>query len=340
MLKLRIILPAIVIALPATIVCAAQVVRQSSTNVCRSSPGSPAPRGSHWYYRSHGQNQYCWYLGTAGMLVRSHGLPALSHVVSPSSAPQEEDAAGTTWSPAQMTPTPTPPMQSRPAVARPSGDTFLESLAGEQVPAIGFAGRWPDPSNSVNLHTRDPAGKSDSLAAGEAATDAAEPGPLPRPAVAVARAGMQQDSVGTANFSSVFVVGVLLLASLLFGGLFKLSRHFHGQALYLANEYEDMPAESDETAAGMPMPDGQHDAPTPTDPADDLKTSLQELMHDLRRADAASGLPLTGIAADLQRAIAARKVLRSFAPRAHLASKGLAQRKLLTSAILSRKRSF
>jgi hypothetical protein len=101
-----------------------------------------------------------------------------------------------------------------------------------------------------------------------------------------------------------------------------------------------MPAESDETSAGMPTPDGQHDALTPTDPADDLKTSLQELMHDLRRADAASGLPLTGAAADLQRAIAARNVLRSFAPRARLASKGVAQRKLLTSAILSRKRSF
>ncbi|HEY2527647.1 MAG TPA: hypothetical protein VGJ20_06790 [Xanthobacteraceae bacterium] len=156
---------------------------------------------------------------------------------------------------------------------------------------------------------------------------------------------MQQDSAGTANFSAAFVVGVLLLASLLFAGLFKLIRHLHGDTVGPANRYDDMPADSDETAARMPTPDEQNDdsvgqTPTPTDPAHDLKTSLQELMHDLRRAGAASDLPLTGVAADLQRAIAARNVLRSFAPRARLASKGVAQRKLSKSTILGRKRSF
>src|ERR1700756_50648 len=47
-------------------------VAESTAETCRSSPGSSAPPGLHWYYRvDRTNNRHCWYLHAQGAPVHS-----------------------------------------------------------------------------------------------------------------------------------------------------------------------------------------------------------------------------------------------------------------------------
>jgi hypothetical protein len=65
--------PAILIMpLAPTLATAQTRVAQPAADECRTKPDSPAPPGSHWYYRVNRTDQrQCWYLGAEGGKVRS-----------------------------------------------------------------------------------------------------------------------------------------------------------------------------------------------------------------------------------------------------------------------------
>src|SRR5246500_827291 len=75
-------------------------VAESTAETCRSSPGSSAPPGLHWYYRvDRANNRHCWYLHAQGMPVHSR-IDTASR-----SLDVQSDAAG---EPAWKTPPPQP----------------------------------------------------------------------------------------------------------------------------------------------------------------------------------------------------------------------------------------
>lgn len=299
------ILPSILVVLPATILLAGQASSGEPTaDECRIRPGTSTPQGTHWYYRvNRTDNRHCWYLSSQEVQVPSHARAAISQVASPSPTPQHENATSATDE--------APSAQMAPAQMTSAEAAFLEPPVREHVPVIDFAARWPDLPKSLDL-----AGYQ------RTATDTEQQKPRTLPVVEAE----QQDSAGQAPFGSVSLAGALAMGSLLLaGGVFKLARHPHQS--YLRDHWR--------TAAGRPGPHwhmhadfvktngprsagARHDdpvwrAPTPTDPTQDLKTSLRELMRDLQRA---------GVASDSH---------RSFVPLARQMPKGATDPKLSKS---------
>src|SRR5262249_45199332 len=108
------------------------------------------------------------------------------------------------------------------------------------------------------------------------------------------RAGLQPDS-DQAGIEAVSLIGAIAMVSLLVvGGILKLAGYLDDSLQRVLGRLGwRMFSDSDEKVGGNPAPQGPEDriarqAPTPTDPAHDLKTSLRELMQDLRRAGAAA----------------------------------------------------
>src|ERR1700756_1708450 len=62
-------------------------VAESTAETCRSSPGSSAPPGLHWYYRvDRANNRHCWYLHAQGLQTHS-----ITNVTSRDPASQDEN---------------------------------------------------------------------------------------------------------------------------------------------------------------------------------------------------------------------------------------------------------
>ena len=81
------ILPAILIIVPATVLVSVQAsLSEPAAEECKTSPGTNAPRGAHWYYRVNRAKQHCWYLG----VVDGH---AHAQAVTPATSTCRNDTA-------------------------------------------------------------------------------------------------------------------------------------------------------------------------------------------------------------------------------------------------------
>jgi hypothetical protein len=271
-------LAAILVVLPATILLTPRAgLTEPTDGACRTSPDTSAPQGTHWYYRVNpADKRHCWYLKSEGLEARSHVLGAMSYVPS-SPPPQQANAVGTDpVAPSQAMPTRTAPVQ---AVPEPSGEHT-------------FAVRWSDLSKSLDVDARKLAGMSTSPADKDLVVRTARQTPTTLPDVKGERAAPWHYPSEVVKIGSGFLLAALLMmVSLLFFGVWLIRRHYReaagAQALrrLMSGGFSGMaPLRS---VAGMQRDDGLSSGPMPTDPAIDLKKSLQELMCDLRRTDTA-----------------------------------------------------
>jgi hypothetical protein len=144
------ILPAILVAVSTIIWLAAEPsFGETAGDMCRTSPGTTAPQGLHWYYHiDRATKQHCWYLSSEGMHVHS-----LGSVASP--APSQHENTGE-----QVGTAPSDTVQTKaeqPAATQTAGAeaSSPEPVVSEQA-ALDFAARWPALPKSLDLDTRDP----------------------------------------------------------------------------------------------------------------------------------------------------------------------------------------
>jgi hypothetical protein len=273
------ILPAILIVVPATVLLTAQAsLSEPAAEECITRPTAITPRGAHWYYRLNRAKQHCWYLGKADGRANAS---AVTSATSTSTAPQREIAAEAPDAPAQAAPA---PVASEPAPP-------------EQELRTGFATRWPENlPNAEDLDQQEPAAMSNSYADGRGVTDATAQMPSKWPGFDADRA--RPASAGETALRYFSIAGMLAIPLLLVAGwAAKFSRRprrspirelWRTIASWLRPRRQVDFAEMAGIKPDVATTRGGFTprTPTPTDPAHDLKTSLAELMRDLRRAGA------------------------------------------------------
>jgi hypothetical protein len=295
------ILPAILIVVPVTVLLTAQAcLSEPAAEECISRPTAVTPRGAHWYYRINRAKQHCWYLGKAD--GRANASAVTSATPTSASAPQHGNAAE---APAADAPEATSPpvapaatafAPAAPAQAAPT-QAVSEPALSEQGPRIGFATRWPENlPNAEDLDQQEPAAISDSYAERHEATNPAAQMPSKWPGVEADRA--RAASAGEMALRYFTVAGTLAIPLLLAAGWgAKFARRPRrspirdwwrtmAERLRPRRHVDFAEMSGIKPAAETRRDDLDRRMPMPTDPAYDLKTSLAELMRDLRRAGA------------------------------------------------------
>ena len=283
------ILPAILILVPATVLVSVQAsLSEPATEECKASPGTNTPRGAHWHYHVNRAKQHCWYLG-----VDSH---AHAQAVTPAAASQNSnatEAAGPASAPAAPAATALAPMVA--AQNMPAPAAAAPALPGPPRGAE-FATRWPENlPNAEDLQQQEPTISSSYAEGREPIGQAPQmPSVPPGPSADRAPAG----SAGEVALRYFSILGVLAIPLLLAAGwAAKFARRPRRPIVREQRRMTAMPLSprrhlfGDELIGVAPLVVDRHgDAdghtPMPTDPAYDLKTSLAELMRDLRRAGA------------------------------------------------------
>ncbi len=280
------ILSAVLVVVPAALLLTARVgLSEPQAQECRANPGSSTPRGGHWYYRiNHADKQRCWYLGPVD--ARSSGRGTASLISTPVPVPQKKsvsEAAPSTSS--QGTPEENASRQFVAAQAAPTEIAFLRSSPRTHEGRMGFGARWPEnlpdaqDVSGQDSESTEPSSPSNSYA--ESRTELGAPArmPLRWPVVDADDAG--QISAIETVLRSFSIAGGLLMVALLVGGW--------AAGAIAARVGPRRRVDFAEATGGTPAatPYGPERAGVPTDPAQDLKTSLAELMHDLHRAEAA-----------------------------------------------------
>ena len=292
------ILPAILIVVPVTVLLTAQAcLSEPAAEECVSRPTAITPRGAHWYYRINRAKQHCWYLGKADGRVNASAVT--SATPTSASAPQNGNAAE---APAAEAPEATSPAVAPAAAAFALAQAAPTQAASEPAlpepgPRIGFATRWPENlPNAEDLDQQEPAAISDSYAERHEATNAAAQMPSKWPGVDGDRA--RAASAGETALRYFTIAGTLAIPLLLVAGWgAKFARRPRRSLIRdrwrtLAERLRPRRHVDFAEMAGIkPADETRRDdldgrMPMPTDPAYDLKTSLAELMRDLRRAGA------------------------------------------------------
>ena len=171
----KMFVPASLIIALATVVLGAQAsVAEPAADECKTTPGSSAPPGQHWYYRVNRSDQrHCWYLGAESTKVRAQTREKAS---SSPAQPAREEASETTRT------MPPPPMEILQAPSVPTASSERPAAAEVARPSLDLP-QAPDPT------PRQPATASNASAPG--ATDAQEEMPLVWPVLTEAeRAGL------------------------------------------------------------------------------------------------------------------------------------------------------
>jgi hypothetical protein len=163
------ILSSFLVLVSATIVLTSHSsIAGSTADECRSTPGTSAPSGLHWYYRvDRTNNRHCWYL-------HSQGLQTHSQTNGTSRDSQDENAAAQVGqAPLRIATIQPAPAERRDMLRTPSETPMLEASAGEH-PGLEFSARWIDLPRSIDLNTRKLTAGSNSYAAETAAANAGE----------------------------------------------------------------------------------------------------------------------------------------------------------------------
>jgi hypothetical protein len=199
----------LIMALVAVLLDAQTSGAEPAADECKTTPGSSAPPGQHWYYRTNRSDQrHCWYLGAEGTKVRAQTREKAS---SSPARPAREEASETT-------PIMPPPMEVIQTPSVPAASSERPAAAEFAQPSLDLP-QAPDPT------PREPA--TATTASAPAATDAQEEMPLVWPVLTEAeRAGLPDSARESAPWSVFDVAGVALLvagALLVVGALFKLA---------------------------------------------------------------------------------------------------------------------
>lgn len=169
---------------------------------CKTTPGSSAPPGQHWYYRINRSDQrHCWYLGAEGTKVRAQTRERAS----PPSRTAREEASETT-------PTMPPPMEVVQTPSAPPASSQPPAAPDFVQPARDLA-QAPDPT------PREPAITSNASApAATEAHEAQEEMPLVWPILTDAERAPSRDAARGYGAWSTFLIagGALLIVASLF----------------------------------------------------------------------------------------------------------------------------
>ena len=200
--RMMFFVPAILIMpLASTLATAQTSVAEPAAEECKVKPDSPAPSGSHWYYRVNRTDQrHCWYLGPEGRKVRSQA---------------REDAA-----PARTPARENPPEITRtmPAQMEPAQRTAAETTSAQQPAAADYV--WPtfDPPKAPDPDAHQGTTTSNNDKQGQASTDAQEE--MIWPVLTEAERAALPDTE-SAPWSAFLVAALALLFA---GAIFKLAR--------------------------------------------------------------------------------------------------------------------
>ena len=273
------ILSAIFLITPGVVLLMAQAgFGEPAAEECKTKPGPNTPHGGHWFYRINRANQHCWYLGSSDAHARSSTVATTAVPAAQIKQDgQVADAAPASTPQTTLASLPSPVTTTAAPVAATS--TWPTVQPAEPV---AFTTRWPDNlSRAKALEDAEPVAASNSYANDGTAADAAQ---MPAQWSALdADERVQQRTLAEAVLRYFSVVGGLAIpAVLLAGWAAKYARR--------RDEREDELAAGIMVAEDVP-PNTRRSSPvvrrrTPTDPAQDLKTSLAELMRDLHRVDA------------------------------------------------------
>ena len=318
------ILWAFLIMVPATVLLTTEAtLSEPAAEQCKASPGGAAPRGMHWYYRSNrATNKHCWYLGPAGAHVKAH--TATAAVADPPAARKADAADADNAAPMQAVTAasvepaaaPADTVQAQVQTASAQAVLPLPRPADQAAPANqaadgpGFGSRWPeDLPKAEDLEQSEPAPVSNSYAEPRDADVTAQ---MPSKLAGAEAGRAAQSSAGETALRYFSILGILAIPLLLAAGwVAKYSREphrsnlhdrlwiLHDRLLAMADglgqrlrRQRDRSEEAAFVASAPPLSPAASRRPvrsdwrerTPTDPAQDLKTSLAELMRDLRRA--------------------------------------------------------
>jgi hypothetical protein len=317
------ILGAIIVVVPASVLLTAQVsLSEPAAPECKKTPGGATPPGSHWYYRiNHADKQHCWYLGVAGAHVAARGaVPAAPDAAPVQQTADVMDAAAddaaTAATPAQTAAAIASPSAARPPIAQPmvAQPTMAQAFAPPSVappplaPAIAlqpmpsddearmnFTARWPNGLAAAQDLSEPQSAASDSYAERHDPADAGAQMPLQWPGAGAGKA--HEGAPGTAGETALryfSIAGVVTMPFLVFAGWAAgFARQPRpsplGERFWTVARRLRPRAVASTIADGVPTATVRRGGfaprtPMPTDPADDLKTSLAELMGDLRRA--------------------------------------------------------
>jgi hypothetical protein len=286
---------------PATALLTAQSsLSEPAAEECKASPGANTPRGAHWYYRINRAKQHCWYLGVVDARANAS---AVAPTASTSTAPPPPRKGNVAEAPRAAAPPIAPLTTASPVAAAPAAPAPIaaEPAPPERTPPIGFATRWPDNLPNVeDLDEQEPAAISDSYADRRDATDAAAQMPSKWPGVDGDRAAAVSASDTALRYVTIAgMVAIPLVLAVGWGAKFAhgpgrsplrdQGRTMARQPRRRRGDFAE--AAAVETAVATRRGDRDRRVPTPTDPAYDLKTSLAELMRDLRRAGAFDPVP-------------------------------------------------
>jgi hypothetical protein len=267
--------PAILIMPLASMSATAQTrLAEPAADECKTKPDSPAPAGSHWYYRVNRTDQrQCWYLGPQSRKVRSQAREDTARTPAREIAPEMM----TRTMPAQTEPTQTPVAEGGPqsAAADYVWPTFAPPKASEPT-----ADQPPLMSNSAPQAQPPTAAQEESV----------------WPVLTEAERAALPDTQSTSW--SAIVIGALAL--LFAGAIFKLARRhtrsYRGDRWRMARprlsqrrrSYASRVAARPNQGARRSAVGTQHDdallRPTSIDPAE--ARSLHKLMRELERTAA------------------------------------------------------
>ena len=296
------ILPAILIMVPTAVFVSVQAsFSEPAAEECKTRPGTNAPRGAHWYYHVNRAKQHCWYLGVIDKHAAAAVTPAASTPVSTAlrrKAAEPPPAQAAPAAPAAAIPAPAEaipaPVAAAPAVLAPAA---AAPALPEPPRGAGFVTRWPE--NLPNVEDVDqpqPAVVNNNNADGREAAGQAPP--MPPQSLQTDADRALAGSGGEAALRYFSIAGAVAIPLLLAAGwaakFARRPRRRDGRDQRQATATRLSPRRhlvGDELVGIAPLLVDRHgDAdvrtPTPTDPAYDLKTSLAELMRDLRRAGA------------------------------------------------------
>ena len=293
MLTWKTLLPAVIV--PTAVCLTAQASLSGAAEECRTRPGLSTPRDSHWYYRiDRPDRRHCWFLAAEGRAVRVHGRGAEAAASGPDASKPKA-------------PTPNAELQRPSAAAAPVHATPSQvalmglgpsDVAGS-IPAVReigavaeFAARWPSPLDA-RYSDRTETGTTDSMDTRLHTTAAAAETTVNLPVVTAERGGPEgqrasrQEVLQTASLAGGAALALLFFA----GWIVKAGGRSHvHRAGQIARAEDVLPPSGRVPTATVTRPRPGRRQSMPTDPAVDLKTSLAELMGDLRRADAADAV--------------------------------------------------
>jgi hypothetical protein len=187
-------------------------VAESTAETCRSSPGSSAPPGLHWYYRvDRTNNRHCWYLHAQGAPVHS----------SRNLASRNSDAENTAdpSEPSLQAGAPGPALQQQDVMSTRLWGSLPEFSSAENS-ALAFAARWVDLPKSVDLDRRELTALSNGYAAEQPTPKVEDDLPSKElqstwAGIPAANTGVLPRSSAESSFGSISLAGALLLALVL-----------------------------------------------------------------------------------------------------------------------------